>query len=391
MQYRQYKDSDLQISLLGYGCMRLPTTSGNFFDGSVDFGLSQELIDRAIALGVNYFDSAHFYQRGAAERAMGQALSRYPRDSYVMTTKLPKYRIKDREDIIGVFEEQLARCRTDYFDFYLIHNINEDSYDGFSQAHVIECMQELKQRGLVKRIGFSSHAGVDVLGRFASQFPWDIAQIQLNYFDWGFQNAKRQYEILTGLGIPVAVMEPLRGGRLVSVTPEADKLMKDYAPERSIPSWSLRFAASRPNVLTVLSGMNAFGQIEDNADTMDRFAPITQEEQAILDVVNEILLSSAQLPCTQCRYCVDNCPAKLDVPYLIEQYNSYMISKHFLVLEQLNWLPEERQPKNCVACGVCNKNCPQKIDVRGAVDRLKREVDNFMQDSGLHGKKTDLE
>jgi predicted aldo/keto reductase-like oxidoreductase len=373
LDYREYKDTGEKISLLGMGAMRLSLQA----DGKVDFGKAEAVIDHAIERGINYFDNGYFYQHGDSERAMGKALRKHPRDSYYMVTKLPSFRIKDRADILSVFEEQSERCQADYFDFYLYHNVNESSYDDFTKDFVLETMFELKDKGRIKRIGFSSHGNVETLEKFASRRPWDIALIQLNYLDWTYWNAKKQYEILTKYKIPVAVMEPMRGGRFsTSITPEADRLMKDVSPDRDIASWALRFAASLPNVVTVLSGMSTFEQIDANAATMTGFQPLSEEEREVLEKVTDILLDSAQVPCTGCRYCVDDCPAGLDIPRLMEIYNGYAISGHWMELLKLHDLSPAGQPASCTQCGICRTHCPQKIDIPAAVKKLREGAES---------------
>ncbi|MDR1272869.1 MAG: aldo/keto reductase, partial [Clostridiales Family XIII bacterium] len=341
-------------------------------DGKVDFGKAESVIDHAVERGINYFDSGYFYQSGDSERAMGRALKKYPRDSYYMATKLPSFRVKDRADILSVFEEQSERCQADYFDFYLYHNVNESSYADFTKDFVLDTLLELKDKGRIKRIGFSSHGDTDTLEKFSARRQWDIALIQLNYLDWTYWNAKKQYEILTEYKIPVAVMEPMRGGRFsTSITPEADQLMKSVSPDRDIASWALRFAASLPNVVTVLSGMNTFEQIDANAATMSGFSPFSYRERKTIKKVADILLDSTQVPCTGCRYCVDDCPAGLDIPRLMEIYNGYAISGHWMELLKLQALPSAGRPSKCTQCGACSAHCPQKIDIPSAIRKLR--------------------
>ena len=370
MEYRQYKDTDIKTSLLGMGCMRLPTTGGP--GGSIDFEESKNIIEYAYENGVNYFDSAYVYSGGESERVMGKVLSKYPRDTYMMATKLPNMRCSSRQEVLDVFNEQLERLGADYIDFYLCHNLNKGSYAAFTQPHVLDTLLELKDQGKILRLGFSSHADPDMLESFLKYYDsWEFAQIQLNYLDWeGSQNAKRQYEILCEYNTPVMVMEPVRGGRLASVNPEADKLMKEFAPDRSISSWALRFAASLPNVQVVLSGMSAMEHVIDNVSTFAPFTPINDDEQKILDQAVEMLLSQVQVPCTACRYCVDDCPANLDIPELIAIHNEFSISRHFMSMMALRELPEEKRPDKCQACGECVARCPQEIEIPKILEEL---------------------
>ena len=368
MEYRQYKDTGIKTSLLGMGCMRLPSAGPGF---GIDFEKSQEIIDYAYQHGVNYFDSAYVYNNGESEKVMGKVLSKYPRDTYMLATKLPNMRCSSRDEVLSIFNEQLERLGTDYIDFYLCHNLSKNSYAAFTEPHVVSTLLELKAEGKIRHLGFSSHADLETLEKFLGHNAWDFAQMQLNYLDWdGNQNARRQYEILTEHNVPVMVMEPVRGGRLASINEEADKMMKEYAPERSIASWAIRFAASLPNVQVVLSGMTTMDHVIDNVATMSPFVPVNEQEKKILEKAVEMLLSQVQVPCTQCRYCVDDCPAELNIPELIAIFNEYSISKHFMSLMALRELPEEKQPDKCQVCRECVNRCPQEIEIPDVLEKL---------------------
>lgn len=368
MEYRQYRNTDLRTSLLGMGCMRLPRIPGQ--GDAVDYAKSEEIIDYAYAHGVNYFDTAYVYHGGESERVIGKALSKYPRESYNLVTKLPGWLCSSKEDVLRIFHEQLDRCGVEYFDFYLCHNINEGSVASYTNDYLIPTLEQLKAEGKIRRLGFSSHSKPELLEKFASLRDWDFAQIQLNYLDWSYQNAKRQYEILTEKGIPVMVMEPVRGGRLASLCPEADELFKEYAPDRSIASWAIRFAATRPNVQVVLSGMSTMEQVIDNVATISAFTPVSDAEQDIIDKAVDILKSKTLIPCTGCRYCCGGCPMGLDIPSLLSAYNSYQLSRNKMDLIRTEELPDEQQPKSCIGCGQCTASCPQNLDVPGYMSEL---------------------
>ena len=372
MELRTFRDTDVKTSLLGLGCMRfLKTGNGE----EIDYEPSEKVIDYAYKNGVNYFDSAYVYNVGDSERVMGKALSKYPRKSYLIATKIPWMKCGSRQSMLEAFDEQLERCRTDYIDFYLCHNVNTHSYDAFTQEHVIPVLKELKEQGRIRYMGFSSHGTPDMLLDFVQRADWDFVQLQLNYIDWTYQDAKRQYEILTERGIPVMVMEPLRGGRLANLPSESMKnRLLNYSPDASCASWALRFAASLPNVQVVLSGMNDIEQVRDNVKTMSGFKALSSEEQEILDATAREFLSLTQVPCTQCGYCAPHCPQEIDIPMLINMYNEYQISRKPLQLVPIARVPEDKRPDKCVACGACSNNCPQGIDIPRVLSALSDEL-----------------
>jgi len=379
MEYRQYRDTALRTSLLGMGCMRLPRVPGQ--GDVIDYDAAEAIIDYAYQHGVNYFDTAYVYHGGKSEAVIGKALSKYPRESYNLVTKLPGWVCSNEADVLRVFQEQLSRCGVEYFDFYLCHNVNEGSIGSYNNDYVIPTLVRLKEEGKIRRLGFSNHGSPALLREFASLRAWDFAQIQLNYLDWSYQDAKQQYEILTELGIPVMVMEPVRGGRLASLCPEADAMMKAHAPDKSIASWAIRYAASLPNVQVVLSGMSTLEQVVDNVATMSDFRPIDRAEQAILDRAVEILKAQSLIPCTACRYCSE-CPMGLPIPELLSVYNGYRLSKNKMDLGRLRELPEEAKPANCIACGQCTAHCPQNIDVPAHMAELAELMVDLPQPPG---------
>ena len=366
MEYRQYRNTDLKTSLLGLGCMRFPTK-----DRMIDFEAAEKIIDYAYTHGINYFDSAYNYGvDGDSEKTSGKILSKYPRDSYFIATKLPPTKTESPEMIEATLKEQLSRWNVSYFDFYLMHNLSKDSIETFIQPHVIETLVEMKNRGLIRGIGFSSHADPETLERFLKHHKWDIAQMQFNYFDWTYQDAKGQYELFEKYDVPVVVMEPVRGGRLSSITPEADAMLKEHNPNASISSWGIRFAAGFPQIQVVLSGMNAMEQIVDNVETISNFKPLDNEEQALVMKAADMLKEQALIPCTSCNYCTATCPAQLDIPMFMSTCNNYKLSPSFFRLLDLKSLPEEKLPSACIDCRVCVSKCPQDIEIPDRIHEL---------------------
>lgn len=375
MIYRKFRGSQDEISLLGMGCMRLPTLSGG--RSGIDYAKAEEIIDYAYANGINYFDTAYVYHGGESEKFLGKVLKKYPRDSFYLADKMPGFILKEASQIEPIFNQQLERCNVDFFDFYLCHDVRESSFDTYVDFKVIPFLQKKQREGAIKRLGFSSHGKPETLKRALELHDWDFVQIQLNYFDWSYQNAKLQYEMITERGIPVAVMEPVRGGRLADLSPEANALLKSAEPDKSIASWAIRFAAGLPGVMTVLSGMSTMEQIMDNIDTMNHFKPISKDEQLVLDKAVEILKSNTLVPCTACRYCTSECPIGLDIPELIAMYNDFSVSKKSFGLGGIFELPEEKKPDKCLACGLCSGFCPQNIDIPDIMIKLADEVEKL--------------
>ena len=352
-----------KISRLGMGNMRLPT-AGEGFMAPIDEEKALEIIDYVFSKGVNYFDTAYMYHGGESERFVGKALKRYPRDSFFLSTKMPSNEL-ERRDVAEIFEEQLAKCQVDYFDFYLLHNLNENSYDIFTSEEkgVIPYLLEQKKRGRIRHLGLSAHAAPATLKRFLDTYDFpEFVQIQLNYLDWELQDAKAQYEIITEHGIPVWVMEPCRGGRLASLSENANAVLKEAAPDRSVASWAFRYVANLPNVGVILSGMTKIDQAVDNVGTFSEETAFSAKEQETLERALELFRQELNVPCTTCHYC-DGCPMDLDIPALIKIYNQSKVQMGFGVMMALERMDKSQNPGNCIACGACVKKCPQNIQV----------------------------
>ena len=362
-------DSDFQdkrLGLLGFGTMRLPTHA----DGSIDEAQVAEMTAYALEHGVNYFDTAYPYHGGESERVIGRVLSKYPRDSWYLATKYPGHQISSTGyNPAEIFEEQLQKCGVEYFDFYLLHNVYEKSMEVYLDPKwgIIDYFKEQKRLGRIKHLGFSCHAETKGLKEFLDACGEDMefCQIQLNYLDWTLQDAKGKYDLLTERGIPVWVMEPVRGGRLASLSDAEEAKLKALRPEDSVASWGFRFLQALPNVKMVLSGMSSMEQMVDNVKTFSEDKPLTAEETALLLDIAEGMKDS--IPCTACRYCCDGCPAGLDIPGLISTYNELRFSPAVNVAMRIEFLPEDKKPTACIGCGQCTRMCPQNIDVPGAL------------------------
>ena len=348
----------MELSALGFGGLRLPCVPGE--PDRIDRKRADEVVGAAIERGVNIFDTAFTYQNGDSERFLGEALSRRPRGSYYLSTK---FYVAASRDIEAVFEEQLRRCRTDYFDFYLLHGLDENYIKDYmdEKEGYLAYILEQKRAGRVRAVGFSSHAGPETLRRFLDWYGgFDTALIQLNYIDWTLLEAKEQYEILTKRGIPVWVMEPLKGGRLSELNVEAAATLREAAPGRSLSSWGFRFLMGLPNVRVVFSGMSSVDQVVDNTATFEHPNPLSESESEALSQAAAIFLKCMGVPCSSCRYCVSSCPAGLDIPLLIKGYNEKNVSGETWRIAPLE---NAKSASECIGCGACLKRCPQKIDI----------------------------
>ena len=361
MQTRTYKNVGPTLSLLGMGCMRLPQTAGD--DPVIDEATAQQMVDTALARGINYFDTAYFYHNGQSEPFVGKALAKYDRDSFYLATKMPVYSLKTPEDAPRIFAEQLARLQTDHFDFYLFHALSGDSFDKSEQLGLYDFLSQKKAEGAIRHLGFSFHDSPAALEHICDAPPWDSAQIQLNYLDWEMQHSDQLYHILESRGIPCVIMEPVRGGALADLGEEANAILKAAHPDWSVAAWALRFAASLPGVMTVLSGMSTPDQLADNLGTFDAFAPLTDADRAVLDQALAVFRRRTFLPCTGCRYCAD-CPKGIDIPAVFTAYNQYALGHNADALHRsLEALAEGSRPTDCIACGLCASRCPQHIAI----------------------------
>lgn len=363
----------IKLSLLGFGTMRLPCLA----DGSIDENQVAEMTRLAMEAGVNYFDTAYPYHGGQSERVMGRVLSKYPRDSYNLATKYPGHQIlSDGYNPAAIFEEQLEKCGVDYFDFYLLHNVNEKSMEVYMdpQWGIVDYFKEQKRLGRIRHLGFSSHAQVEGLEKFLDYCGQDMefCQIQLNYMDWMLQKAKEKYELLTARGIPVWVMEPVRGGMLASLREENSTRLKAIRPEATDASWGFRFLQGLPNVKMVLSGMSNLAQMQDNLATFARWDTLNPEETELLLSIARGMMDS--IPCTACRYCCEGCPKGLDIPALLAVYNELRVTPTVNAAMRVEFLPEEKKPTACIACGKCARSCPQSIDIPRELKALAEKL-----------------
>lgn len=355
---------------LGYGCMRLPVKNDE-----IDFEYSKELIHHAYNQGMNYFDTAYNYHGGESETFLGKVLPEFKRESYFLTSKLPIWKIKEQGDAEKIFNEQLKKCNTEYFDFYLLHSLHDKFIETVEEFNLYDFIAQKKAEGKIKHIGFSFHDNNKVLKKFAAAHKWDFIQLQINYWDWEEDDAKSLYKTLVNLNIPCFVMEPVRGGFLASFAPHAMKRFKDFHPDKSIASWALRWVASLPNVALILSGMSNMEQLQDNIKTFTDTKIITDEEQKIINEVIEDLRKINPVPCTGCRYCMD-CQYGVDIPGIFGIYNDYKKSENKDIAKRsyFTFMAEDKRGGSCLKCLECIKNCPQHIDIPVELEKIHKEM-----------------
>lgn len=367
MVYRDFQD--LKLSALGMGAMRLPVIDGD--DARIDEAAAEQMVAYAMEHGVNYYDTAWGYHNGNSELVMGKALSKYPRDKFYLATKFPGYDLSNMPKVKEIFEKQLEKCQVEYFDFYLFHNVCEMNIDAYldEKYGIFEYLMEQKKNGRIRHLGFSAHGSYDVMKRFLDAYGehMEFCQIQLNYIDWTFQDAKAKVELLKEHNIPVWVMEPLRGGKLATLPEKETAALKALRPDEDIPAWAFRFLQSIPDVTMVLSGMSNVEQMKANIETFETDKPLNEKEmRALLSIADGML--NGTLPCTACHYCVSHCPKGLDIPNLLELYNEHSFTGGgFIAPMALSAVPEEKWPSACIGCRSCEKVCPQQIKISEAM------------------------
>jgi len=357
-----------ELKRFGFGCMRFPINS----DESINIAETEKMIDYAIKNGVNYFDTAYVYHAGKSETVLGDILKKYPRESFMLADKYPGHQICDSYNPEETFKEQLERCKVDYFDYYLLHNINENSIKVYMDEKwgILEYFKEQKALGKIKHLGFSCHCSVGLLKEFLDfcDGAMEFCQIQLNYLDWTLQDGKEKYDLLTERNIPIYIMEPLRGGKLASLPERATEKLNALRENTTPVEWAFSFLLDLPNIKMILSGMSAFQQVTENIEIFKNYKPLNDEETTALLDIAETLKNS--VPCTGCGYCLKDCPMELNIPFMLSIYNELRIQKAISVRMRLDGLPEEKQPTACISCGMCTQNCPQKIDVPKELENL---------------------
>ena len=364
---------------LGFGLMRLPEQNGK-----IDLDTVCQMVDAYLSAGLNYFDTAYVYHGGNSERIVKEALvKRHPRESFTVATKLPAWCLKNEADRDRVFNEQLERCGVDFFDFYLLHSVEDGGNgDTYEKLDCYSWALQKKAEGKIRHFGFSFHGSPEYLVKTLNAHPEvEFVQIQLNYADWEnpVVRSGALYAILREHNIPMIIMEPVKGGTLAKLTPELEAKLKAARPDKSIASWAMRFVASLPGVMTVLSGMSAPEQVADNLDTFTRFEPLTESDRAVLNQVRAIMLNVDQIGCTACRYCTDGCPMNIAIPDVFRALNTRRLynNEQFRPQSFYSGLIGQGHGRagDCIACGQCEGVCPQHLPIIELLKQASAEFD----------------
>ena len=361
-------------SILGYGCMRFPQDRDSH---RLDTERATELIDRAMAAGVTYYDTAWPYHDGDSEPFLGQALSRYPRASFYLATKLPCWEVDSSKQAQQIIEQQLRRLKTDYIDFYLLHSLTRKTWEKMVSLEIPQLLEGYRRGGVLHRIGFSFHDEYDVFEEILNSRSWDFCQIQLNYMDKAHQAGLKGLELARSKGVPVVVMEPVKGGLLAQLPPEVMAPVRALDNDASPASWAMRWVAGQPGVAVVLSGMSDQEQLEDNVQTFKPFRSLTQTEGAAVDEVARLLRGRLKNGCTGCRYCLP-CPAGVDIPKSFQIWNSMsMYANQRLTRRVWRQMEVGAKPDSCIDCGHCEQLCPQGLPIRQQLVSLAQEIEQF--------------
>ena len=360
---------------LGFGAMRLPLTDPED-PKSIDLTQFKRMADLFMERGFRYFDTAYPYHEGLSEEAVRQCVvERYPRDSFLLADKMPVFMVKAPEDYERFFSEQLRRCGVSYFDVYLLHNLGRDRYPDTERFGGFDFIRRLKKQGLARNIGFSFHDDAETLDQILTEHPEvDVVQLQINYLDWNGAVAQsgKCYEMATRHGKEVIVMEPVKGGQLARLSEPAMKLFTDfYGSEAPSPaSLAVRFAASLEKVKVVLSGMSSLEQVADNTGTMMEFTPLSEEEHALAERIEQELKRTIKVPCTSCRYCMEVCPKNIAIPNYFGLLNLHAVTGQKTNMYYQRYAMNHGKASECLKCGLCEKNCPQHIPIRKMLEEF---------------------
>lgn len=383
MEYRKIESLGAEPSLLGFGCMRFPTLE----NGKIDETEAERMLDTAYACGVTYFDTAYPYHDGASEPFVGRVLNKYYRSTYYLATKLPCWKVQSQDDAKRLFEEQLERLDKDYIDFYLLHSLGRDTWHRMVDLGVVEFCEQLQAQGKIRYFGFSFHDDYSAFEEILTYRKWDFCQIQLNYMDTDEQAGMKGYSLAEKRGVPLIIMEPVKGGSLSKYPAEIADIFRAVRPEASMASWALRWAGSLPDVKVVLSGMSAMDQVKDNIDTFTDFEPLSDAESAAVEAAERGLRLRVNNGCTGCRYCMP-CPSGVDIPANFRLWNKYAMFQNEgdVVWGWKEEIDDKAKAKNCISCGKCEKVCPQKISIRRDLETLQTELDSVFEKAAASRK-----
>ncbi len=372
MILRKMEKLGAQTSLLGFGCMRFPMTPAR----TIDEAQTKRMFDMAYAAGVNYYDTAYGYHDGQSEYVTGRMLKSYPRETFYLATKLPMYSIRSLEQAKKIFEEQLRKLQVETIDFYLLHTLNSDSFDRVVNLGILDYCLELQKQGKIRYLGFSFHDEYPVFERILTYRDWDFCQIQYNYRDENEQAGTRGYELAASRGVPVIVMEPIKGGQLANLAPEVSEPFRKVTPGASDASFALRWAADHTNVKVILSGMSSIEQMADNLKTFAKDWPLSKAENEAIAEVSRRLDSRIKIGCTACRYCMP-CPQGVNIPSNFGIWNDMGMygATADLGVRWMRFFGEDGKAKHCVECGLCETKCPQHLPIMESLKRVQADLD----------------
>lgn len=370
MQYANLEKLGARPSRLGFGCMRFPTTP----EGTIDEPQALAMLDMAYQGGVNYFDTAYFYHQRTSEAFVGRALKAYPRESFYLATKLPMGIITSLDQAKEIFEGQFASLQVSYFDFYLLHALNAEHWRNAVDQGILAFLEEQQRRGRIRHLGFSFHDSYDVFERILTARPWDFCQIQFNYMDTQIQAGMKGYDLATRLGVPVFVMEPVKGGSLATLSEDIAARLRAVQPEWSLASWAMRWVAELENCRVILSGMSDEEQVRDNLRTFESMRPLREQERQAIDDVRKAIEACVFVGCTACRYCMP-CPFGVDIPRNFRIMNDFAMYNHERRLRQeWNEMDALARADQCRQCGQCERACPQGLPIREKLAQIARRM-----------------
>lgn len=372
MEYRQFEKLGVSPSLLGFGCMRFPQNA----DGSICEPEAEKMLDTAIQAGVSYIDTAYPYHNGDSEPFVGRVLKKYDRSRLFLATKLPVWNVKTLDDAKRLFQEQLDRLQTDYVDFYLLHCLDKEKWQLVLDLGLIPYFEEMKKEGKIRFFGFSFHDDFEVFKTILTYRNWDFCQIQYNYVDTDIQAGDRGYELAEELGVPLVIMEPVKGGSLAALPEEVTDPFRSYKPDASISSWALRWVASKPNVKVVLSGMSDMEQVNDNLQTFGSFQPLSLREKELVADVAAAIKKRTKNGCTGCAYCMP-CPFGVNIPQNFRIWNDLSMYGNVNRTRQAYFkeLEESARADQCQKCGKCEEVCPQSLSIRENLEAAAKEME----------------
>lgn len=374
MKTSYFENLKINTSLLGFGCMRFPTLA----NGMIDEILSESMIDKAISEGVTYIDTAYPYHGGESESFVGKVLRKYNRDQFTIATKLPVWKVYKKEDVRVLFNEQLSKLQVDYVDFYLLHALDDEKWETLLKQGVLEEVEALQKEGKIKYLGFSFHDEFHVFEKIITYRKWDFCQIQYNYIDTNIQAGDKGYALAEKLGIPLIIMEPIKGGNLANLPDDIAQYFKSVHPDKSLSSWALRWVASHPNVKVILSGMSTMEHVLDNCETFNNFSPLSKEEMECVNQVTQIIQSRTKNGCTGCEYCMP-CPHGVNIPRNFKIWNDFSIYGNAPQAIRRYWKDMNASERSdmCQECGACEPLCPQSIQIIRDLKRVTLEVPKY--------------